>query len=689
MNFWNSLPLFRLIIPFILGIFFSETLFFDGLIAVSVCLFLFAILFHFLIKSYAYRWGFGIIIWFLMFTLGIYAVDYSTLRNEERYFANFLEEDSYLLLELNENPVEGLKSIRCKANVISVDGKKTTGKMLVYFDKDIDSLIYGSQIFTYEKPQLVPFPKNPYQFNYNTYLSKENIHHQLFLSSDHFSLIEERGGNRFFYVLNRFRQYSADILNNSGFSANQMTVLSALLLGDKSNMEYELRQTFINAGVMHILAVSGLHVGILFIVVLRLLSLIKQSYSLKILKLVIIISILWMYAFITSLSPSVMRAATMFSFFAISNFLGRTTNIYNTLAASAFLLLIIDPFMIYKIGFQLSYLAVLGIITIYPKIYNLINFRSLLLDYVWQLICVSIAAQVATFALSIYYFHQFPNYFLLANIMVLPLVPIIINLGLALFVCNTISFVSEPLVVLLKFAVNKLFAGIELIQSMPNSSTHFLFLDWYELVLIYAIIGTALLLVHFRKAQYFILVLSLLIVMQFFHLKEIVWRKNNFQLVFYSISGHTTFGFVRGDRGTYFLDETLIQNKKKQAFNLHNHWASVNLKEQLIFNLDTSFQSSVCLKSDHHIQIGNQRILLVDNTFELMTISSPIQIDYCLLSVYYPLDELLKTYQPELIILDGSLPFYTSNRIIQEAIDYGLKYHHLKQEGALIESIDS
>lgn len=165
-----------------------------------------------------------------------------------------------------------------------------------------------------------------------------------------------------------------------------------------------------------------------------------RTRLLRILKLLILLICLWSYAFITALSPSVMRAATMFSCIAIAHILKRRTNIYNTLATSAFLLLIVEPNMIFEVGFQLSYLAVLGIVSIYPIIYSLLLFKSKWIDALWQLICVSVAAQIATFPLVIFYFHQFPNYFLLANVLVIPLIPLVIYFGLFISCFSIILF---------------------------------------------------------------------------------------------------------------------------------------------------------------------------------------------------------------------------------------------------------
>ena len=248
--------------------------------------------------------------------------------------------------------------------MISVDNTPTKGKLLIYLEKSIDSLKYGDRILISSRPNQITPPSNPYQFNYKKYLNVRNITHQVYVSSLDFIQVEGEWGNDFVKSINTFRNELANILSQSELNSNQLSVCTALLLGDKSEMSQELTQTFSESGMIHVLAVSGLHVGIIFLLINKLLVFMNRTQLLKLLKVFIVLISLWFYAFITSLSPSVMRAATMFSFIAVANVMQRQTNIYITLAASAFLLLIIEPSMIFELGFQLSYLAVLGIVSI-------------------------------------------------------------------------------------------------------------------------------------------------------------------------------------------------------------------------------------------------------------------------------------------------------------------------------------
>ena len=171
---------------------------------------------------------------------------------------------------------------------------------------------------------------------------------------------------------------------------------------------------------MHVLAVSGLHVGIIFFILNFLLTPLNRNKRLLKIKLFLLVGALWFYAFLTGLSPSVMRSCTMFSFIVVGENLNKRTNIYNTLAASAFLLMLINPLIIFGAGFQLSYIAVISIVFFQPRLAALVAVKNRILKYVWDLFTVSVAVQIGTAPISIFYFHQFPVYFWLSNFIVIP-----------------------------------------------------------------------------------------------------------------------------------------------------------------------------------------------------------------------------------------------------------------------------
>ncbi|WP_319479987.1 ComEC/Rec2 family competence protein [uncultured Draconibacterium sp.] len=218
------------------------------------------------------------------------------------------------------------------------------------------------------------------------------------------------------------------------------------------------------------LAVSGLHVGILFFAFTFCFGFLQKRKIGKFIYVMLSISLLWCYAFITGLSPSVLRACTMFSLVIIAGNINRRANIYNTLAASAFLLLWVNPNNLFEVGFQLSYMAVFGIVFLQPRIAGLWTVKNKVGLFFWNLICVSIAAQIATFPLSAYYFNQFPTYFLLSNIVVIPAAMLLIPLGLGLLAFSKIPLLATSIAFIVKWIIKSVYFLLSSFESFPHST---------------------------------------------------------------------------------------------------------------------------------------------------------------------------------------------------------------------------
>lgn len=684
MHFWNSLPLFRLIIPFILGILLSDKIYFEGVLYVTVIVFLALFVVHKISFSYSFRWLFGALAFIFVFITGVWLNPNCLDFSDEQYFVNFLEEENTLFLELIEEPQAKANSFKVAAEVYAVNNKETKGTLLLYLEKKLDSLHYGNRLIALAKPREITNPSNPNQFNYRDFLFHKNISHQLYLSKSDIVILDEMGGSAFKKNILDFRQNLLNLFRKQDLSSQEISISSALLLGYKQDMSDEIKQVFSNTGVIHVLAVSGLHVGIIYLLLNVLLSFMDRTNILKLIKLLFVLLSLWAYAFLTAMSPSVMRASTMFSFLAIGSTLGRSTNIYNSLAASAFVLLLINPHFIYEVGFQLSYLAVLGIVMIYPKLYELYQFRFSFLDYFWQLLCISLAAQLITFPLSIYYFHQFPNYFFVANLFVVSLVPFIIYCGLGFLVFNEIAFLSEPFLYALRFLIKSTLEIVELIEQWPYSVSNFLYVNQLDVLIIYAIIGALLLAVYLRQKAWVNVSLLLLLTFQLLHILFQHQQQERKELIFYSINKHTAFGLVSNRCGLFFMNEELLADSSKLSFNLHNHWSFLSLNSREIIPLDSNLESHSVWKNGQHIQLANSRILLVNSDFTLFHINSPIEVDYCLISVNYSIKKIFSTYKVKYIVLDATLPRYIADRLSEECREMEIPFYNLNSQGALV-----
>jgi competence protein ComEC len=367
---------------------------------------------------------------------------------------------------------------------------KVSGRLMLYLQKDslAASVKYGDYLLIENNFQEISDPKNPGEFNYRRFLSYSNIFHQAYRTSGQW---QPTGRNQGFFLVRwslAMRHKALQTFEDHHLSGREFAVVSALLLGFREYLDEDLRREFAGAGAMHILCVSGLHVGIIFLVLKFLLSFLNKVPRGRIVQTVLVILLIWFYAAITGFSPSVLRASTMFSFVALGHSFRRTTSIYNTLAASAFLLMIIDPYIITRIGFQLSYLAVISIVALQPFFYQQLVFKNYLLDKAWAILTVSLAAQLATGPLSLFYFHQFPNYFLLTNLIVIPLASLIIYSALATLVLTPIPFVGMVAGKVLFGFVYALHQSVKFIEGLPYSTSSNVFINLPETLAIFMVL---------------------------------------------------------------------------------------------------------------------------------------------------------------------------------------------------------
>ncbi len=352
---------------------------------------------------------------------------------------------------------------------------------------------YRDEVLIVSPPQLVKGPSNPESFDYRAYLANKNIFHTHYLTTQKYRVVR-KGKPSLFDPLHwgiTIRSHGKRLLRDHFTDEKSLAIASALLLGVKDWIDEDLRDAYAGAGAMHILAVSGLHVGIVY----TFLSYLFQLFRLKkrrILTTTIAVLILWLYALITGFSPSVVRAVLMFSFIEVAKLFRRQNITYNSIGASAFLLLLYNPNYVFEVGFQLSYLAVIGIVFLYPRWSSLWEPDSWILRRAWELSVVSVAAQLATFPLAIYYFHQFPNYFLLTNLIVLPAVAIILQAGLAFLLVGWIPYVSVFFGKLFQGSLWLMNQTVFSIENLPAAVSDELVLSSLETVLIYLSICCAL-----------------------------------------------------------------------------------------------------------------------------------------------------------------------------------------------------
>jgi competence protein ComEC len=357
------------------------------------------------------------------------------------------------------------------------------GKVLIYH-KGKSSLLPGQVIWVDKSPETIPPPIFPDEFDYRGYLARKDILYRQFIGEKYTVVDSSAMADPKYWLLNT-RKKLAEVIVSKVPDPHSQQIATALLLGQKDNLDREIRSAYTETGTMHILAVSGLHVGIIYAILLFPLSVIQLKPQQKKIYLTTVILLIWTYAVLTGLSPSVVRAATMFSLFTAGQMRARRPSSWNILCFSAMLMIVINPSVIYDVGFQLSYLAVGGILLLQPLILPWWLPSNRVLEYLWQLTAVSLAAQFATFPLSILYFHIFPNYFLIANLVIIPLSFLVMNSGILMLALSWVPWVGDGLGRLVNWLIWLQNWITQYIQQLPGGSMERLTISFSAMALIW------------------------------------------------------------------------------------------------------------------------------------------------------------------------------------------------------------
>ncbi len=403
-----------------------------------------------------------------------------------------------------ENPQEKGNSIQTVLRIEQADVDSLIGfKLLTWVQKDsmMPTISAGSSIFASTQIQSIENSGNPFEFDYKSYMALQGIHYCCYISKKGTTVLESKTRNLRLQAEN-FRERLLDQLRLALAKQESFEVISALTLGYRKELSPETRESFTDTGAMHVLAVSGLHVGLIFLFLLQLFKFLNRLIGGKWIKLIVISTFLWGYAMITGFSPSVQRATTMFTFLLVAETLNRRSSIYNSIAASAFALLLINPDILFAVGFQLSYAAVLSIVYFFPIMEKLLSSQNPFIKKPWQLLCVSLSAQIGTFPLSLYYFNQFPVYFWLSNFIVIPAAFALLSTTFLFFLTSAIPPLCHFIAFILDNTNSVLLYGLQKISKLPGAVVQQISISGWELTCLFAVIIFFVLFINFKKARY-------------------------------------------------------------------------------------------------------------------------------------------------------------------------------------------
>jgi len=592
-------------------------------------------------KSFSPSLHFNILAYLLIFVIGISTITIHNDLNNKQHYSHFISDENKLVLIVEKALKSGSYNDKYEALVVKVNDYSTVGKVLLNVQKDsLQKLQVDDKIYLKTDFKEVNLPKNPYFFNYRDYLKNKQIYHQIFTSNNSFLQLPKRPFS-FRGLAAKFREKINQILIKNGFKDDELAVINALLLGQRQDISSELLQSYAGAGAIHILAVSGLHVGIILLILNFLFQPLERLKNGKLIKLIVVISLLWIFAFIAGMSASVIRAVTMFTAVAIGMQVNRPANVYNILVISMFFLLLFRPSFLFDVGFQLSYLAVFFIVWLQPLLYDFWHPNWKTPNFFWKLFTVSVAAQIGIVPLSLYYFHQFPSLFFISNLFIIPALGLILGLGILVIVLALLNvlpqFLADGYIFLIKM-MNWLVAWVA-------KQEDFLFKDIpFSLLMVfvsYILIVFAIRFFEKRNARRFILFLSSILLFQAVLIYKKKMRQSTNEFIVFYKSKSSLIADRKGDKFTVFHSSDSLNSSEKNILKQYKIGVG-NLKLKTI-------------KANSNVyQFENKKILVIDSlgVYQIKKIKPEIVL--LQQSPKINISRLIDSLQPKLIIADGS-----------------------------------
>lgn len=611
------------------------------------------------------------------------------VRHNKKWYGNFYKEGSYLLVRIDEPPVEKNKSFKADGYVEAVINNDTVtschGKILLYFSKDSfrHNLHYGNRILLNKKLQAIKNSGNPGAFNYQRYAAFQQTFHNVFLKEKDWQKLNgnSEGSSWFRQFIFDARAYVLSVLRNKVQAAkDELGIAEALLIGYTNDLDKDLVQAYSNTGVVHVIAISGMHLGLIYIMLLWLFAKIPGLKKSKWAQALLVLACLWIFSLLTGGSASVIRSAVMFTFITLGKTIfSRQSSIFSSLAASAFVMLCYNPYYLWDVGFQLSYLAVIGIVVFQKPVYNCLFIKSKWADKLWQLMAVSIAAQLLTFPVCIYYFHQFPNLFLLTNIIAVPLSAIILYAEILLVAFSWIPFAGEwlgKLVAFLVWIMNKAILWFnDLSFAVWDRIPATVISTW----LLYAIVaGFGAWLINKNKI-FFKLALGCLLGFSALMLYNRWQVANQRKIIVYNVPQHQAIDFVNGSGYQFVGDSILLKDGLLQNFHLK--------PGRIFLQLGKRYDSlPVVLNRQPFYQFGGKRVALLNTALQSGLQGVKTDVDLVIISKNPRLSitQLAGIFNCRQYVFDASNPGWKIEKWLQECSRLGVQGHSVPSQGAFI-----
>ena len=695
-NHKGEIPFIVLILPFLLGITlglsFPSAGYLAWILIPAVVLSLTFIIFNLNYARfglYKLRWIGGSVITLILFLAGwVSVIRYNEL-NSQIHFSKTTAQ--YLIVKINNEPAvkNGLVRFTAAAEQQVINNKriKTSGTLLIAIkDSAANKLYYGDELLIPAKYNTIDPPFNPAEFNYKRYLANQNIYYQAFLYPKQYIVLDHNAGNTVIAYSLRLRQRLIEKLKLHMRDTSAIAVASTLILGYKADLSNELLQAYSKTGTIHILSVSGGHVAVIYMLLNLVFGFLGRYRYGKVIKAVIIITLIWYYSLLTGFSPAVCRAAVMISMIIIGKTYSRYINTLNILALSAFLLLLYDPYFIADVGFQLSYLAVAGLIIFQPLVYKLVTFKNKWGNKLWAACSVSIAAQAITFPLSALYFHQFPVYFLVSNLFIIIPAEIIICVGMAYLLIPEIQIISATLGWVLEKSILLMNKVLVVIEHAPFASVGKIWLTTTEYLLACILIICLFYFLFDRKTWLLKLSLAIMLLLGISISVKRINALRSDTITFLNMRKHQGLVFKHGDKAIILSDINTAD--KDYQYSIQPYLDSCKVADTTIRNLKQDIRSAYLVKNNNLIQFQNKKVLLFNKDLQGKQLPAKLNVDYLYVTgnPHTSLNEINKNYAYTSLVIDGSNSNALVNSLEQQAKNQHINYQVIKRNNSFVVS---
>ncbi len=684
--FWRPIPFLRLLIPLTVGILtgFYHYLSIQviAITAITATIFLFTIYFFLSPSNYTLRWLNGLLFNGLLFCTGAILIYFQNITHNKNWIGHHLQNNQLIIVALQEPLVEKANTYKAlaKAEAVMANGewKMVRGNVLVYFKKDsnLSALQYGSQLIIQKKLQPIANSGNPGGFNYKQYCAFQDIHYQVYLQPKEYFLSEKPHKNIFTALLINLRSHVLFILRKYIPGKKETGVAEALLIGYRYDLDKDLVQAYSNTGVVHIIAISGMHLGLIYGLMLVLLKPFYKRKWIHWLKPLLIIIVLWGFTLLAGAVASILRSAVMFSFIVIGESLARRTNIYNTLAASAFCLLVYNPYFLWDVGFQLSYAAVIGIVLFMKPIYQLCYFSNKILNSIWQLNAVTLSAQILTLPMIIFYFHQFPNLFVFTNFIAVPLSGFILYGELLLLIFAKMPFANDIIGKGVSCLISQMNNTIERTNLLPFAITENIQINLLQTVIMYLAICYLARWLLLKKIKGLLISLMFMTVLVFLRGRKLLHQINQHTLVVYNIPQRKAIDVMEGD--TYhFIGDTILM-KKGFIWNFHLQPSRIVHGVRPVNTIPKS------VITNHLIVSSRVSVLIFDKNVLLKGVMQKIPVDIIIItgSPNVNITQLAAVFDCKQYIFDSTNPLWKIRYWKRDAENLHLRHHSTSEQGA-------